>query len=103
VPAPPDLDPICPGCSKPIRPIDSVAKNEEQIVHIRCLRPIAGGVPLPAWALIGDEHIGRLRGRTRAGHQEFITVCAEPRLISRQIVARARRVWAETRAVVRSR
>jgi hypothetical protein len=42
VPAPAP-DPICPACSKPIRPVDSVAKNGEQIVHIRCLtpRPIA--------------------------------------------------------------
>jgi hypothetical protein len=38
-------DPICPACSRLIRPIDSVAKEGEKMVHVRCLtaRPVAGG------------------------------------------------------------
>jgi hypothetical protein len=97
-------DPICPGCSGPIRPADSVAKNGDHILHIRCLvrRPIAGGAPLPVWNLIGDEHIGRRLGRTRDGHRDFMAACAETLVRSRQIVARARRVAAEARSVRRS-
>jgi hypothetical protein len=93
-------DPICPGCSEPIRATDSVAKDGGRIVHMQCLirRPIAGGQALPAWTLIGDEHIGRRLGTTPAGHREFMAACAEVSRASASIVARARRAVADTRA-----
>jgi|RhiMetdeSRZDD1v2_1073273.scaffolds.fasta_scaffold4648039_1 hypothetical protein len=49
-PKPPNRDAICPACSMPIRPTDSVAKEGGEVVHVRCLtpRPIAGGAGLPA-------------------------------------------------------
>lgn len=92
-------DPICAGCSEPIGAADSVAKDGEHIVHIRCLvrRPIAGAAALSAWTLIGDEHIGRRLGRTRAGHRDFMEACAETRLTSHQTLAWARGVVAEAR------
>lgn len=94
VPREPAPDPICPECSEPIRAVDSVAKDGNAVVHIRCLdrRPIAGGNALPAWALIGDEHIGRRLGLTKVGHQEFMAACAEAATTARHTATRARRV-----------
>jgi hypothetical protein len=52
-----------------VQAVDGVAKDGDQVVHIRCLvrRPIAGSSALPGGTLIGDEHIGRRLGRTRTG------------------------------------
>ena len=61
-------------------------------------RPIRGGAPLPAWTLIGDEHIGRRRGRTVAGHCEFMAVCEESVSHAAAAAANARRVAAASRA-----
>ena len=96
-------DPICPACTEPIRPADSIAKDGGDIVHIRCFgvrrHQIAGGCSPDAWTLIGDWHFGRHLGTTRLGHTEFLTACAETRSAAATIVRRARRVVAEARAV----
>lgn len=77
-------DPVCPGCSEPIRPADSVAKNGDHIVHIRCLvrRPIAGGlsvVPSPTWPLPIGERVGRHWASTPAAPEIHGGVRRDPR------------------------
>ena len=97
-------DPICGACTGPIRPTESIVKDGTELVHVGCFRrrrQIAGGLGLSAWALIGDEHIGSRLGRTRAGHRQFMEVCAEVCSLSAAVAARARRVTADRRAACR--
>src|SRR5262249_14269320 len=55
----PTPDPICPACTKPIGPTDSVVKDGADLLHIVCFiqyrRPLAGSAPLPAWTLVAEE------------------------------------------------
>jgi hypothetical protein len=92
---------ICLACGEPIEPPQSIVREGGALLHAGCFvdrpRPIAGGGMLPAWRLIGDEHIGRLLGTTRAGHQEFMAACAEVRGITAALVVRARRAVAASR------
>jgi hypothetical protein len=93
---------ICLACGKPIEPPQSLVREGDTLLHASCFvdraRPIAGGGTLPAWTLIGDEHIGRLLGTTRTGHQDFMAACAEVRRATATLVIRARRAVAESRA-----
>jgi hypothetical protein len=98
----PAADLICLACGQPIEPPQSIVREGGALLHAGCFvnrpRPIAGGGTLPAWRLIGDEHIGRLLGTTRAGHQDFMAACAEVRGATAALVARARRAVAASRA-----
>jgi hypothetical protein len=101
---PPPPDPICGACTKPIRPAESIVKDGAELVHVGCFlqrRQIAGGLGLSAWALIGDDRLGSRLGNTRAGHREFMEVCAEVCSMSAAVIARARRVMADRRAACR--
>lgn len=96
---------ICLACARPIEPAQSLVKDGANLLHAGCFvdrpHPIAGGGPLAAWPLIGDQHIGRRLGTTRDGHQEFLAACADVRWASAATVIRARRVVADTRALRR--
>jgi hypothetical protein len=99
-------DRICPACTKPISPAESVIRRGADVLHTQCAvepqRPIAGGAVLPAWPLIGDDHIGRRFGTSQAGHCEFMAACAETLLVSRRAVTHARRAVAQSRATRRA-
>jgi hypothetical protein len=101
----PGAELICLACGKPIEPPQSIVREGGALLHAGCFvdrpRPITGGGMLPAWRLIGDEHIGRLLGTTRAGHQDFMAACAEVRGATAALVARARRAVAASRAARR--
>jgi hypothetical protein len=96
---------ICLACGKPIEPAQSIVKDEADLLHARCFvdrpHPISGGGALSAWTLVGDEHIGRHLGTTRAGHQDFMVACADVRRAAAAVAARARRVVAASRAARR--
>jgi hypothetical protein len=110
----------CPRCDEPIDGVQNVLfRTDGRVEHVACAsvplrpapraassppkdpvgrrRPIEGGAPLPAWALIGDQHIGRDRGTTMTGHQQFMAVCREVRRHAAAIVDKARRVAAVSR------
>jgi hypothetical protein len=93
---------ICLACGRPIEPAQSMVKEGGTPLHAGCFverpRPIAGGGMLPAWTLIGDEHVGRLLGTTRAGHLDFMAACAEVRWATGALLVRARRAVAASRA-----
>jgi hypothetical protein len=92
---------ICLACGKPIEAPQSIVREGGALLHAGCFvnrpRPISGGGSLPAWTLIGDEHIGRLLGTTRAGHQDFMMACAEVRWATAALRGRARRAVAASR------
>jgi hypothetical protein len=101
----PTPDPICPICTKAIRPTQSKVKDGASLLHVDCFlrrrRPIAGGMAV-RWTLVGDEQIGRYLGTTRAGCQTLMAACADTVLVSKHLVARARGVVATLRAARRS-
>jgi hypothetical protein len=96
-------EPICPACSSRIAFTEEVVRDGADVLHARCAvkRPIAGGSSATPWAVIAEEQLGRRWGRTRSGHREFITACAETLVVTGDTIARARRVISAARAARR--